>query len=70
MLTVSLDFPFFITPSVFSNVSFHIRVGHFSRRLTTNFACTYGYRKFFSCETFPDLNFAFTINSYRNNFAK
>jgi len=49
MLTVSLDFPFLIAPSVFSNISLHLRVGGYSRRLTTHFACTYGYRKIFFC---------------------
>jgi hypothetical protein len=70
MLPVSLDFAFLIAPLVFSNISLHLRVGRYSRRLTTHFACTYGYRKFFLCETFHDLNFAFTINSYRTNFCK
>jgi hypothetical protein len=37
---------------VFSNISLHIRVGRFSRRLTTNFACTYGYRKVFFVKLF------------------
>jgi hypothetical protein len=46
MLPVSLDFAFLIAPSVYSNISLHLRVGRLSRRLTTNFACTYGYRKF------------------------
>ena len=69
MLSVSLDFAFLIVPSVFSNISLHLRVGRFSRRLTTHFSRTYGYRKFF-CETFHDLNFAFTINSYRNNLCE
>ena len=70
MLPVFLDFAFLIAPLVFSNISLHLRLGRFSRRLTKNFPCTYGYRKFFFGETFHDLNFAFTINSYRNNFCK
>jgi hypothetical protein len=55
MLPVSLDFAFLIAPLVFSNISLHLRLGRFSRRLTKNV---------------HDLNFAFTINSYRNNFCK
>jgi hypothetical protein len=52
MLPVSLDFAFSIALLVFSNISLRLRLGRFSRRLTKNLPCTYGYRKFFFVKLF------------------